>query len=149
MASEFRTERRVQFADTDCAGIVHFAELFKYMEEAEHAFLRSLGLSVHETVGEDEVIGFPRLSSRCDFRRPLRFEDVVDIHLWVSRKRERTLEYSCVFSLDGEEVARAKTVTVACRILKGRSVGSVALPEKFDRAIEEASLPSLEFHSEA
>lgn len=147
MASEFRTERRVEFAETDCAGIVHFAEFFRYMEEAEHAFLRSLGLSVHERLGEDEVIGFPRLSSRCDFRRPLRFEDVVDIHLWVSRKRTRTLEYSFVFSLGGEEVARGQTVTVACRIQKGRPQGAVALPERFDRALEEATLPPLEFYS--
>ena len=46
MISIFKTKRRVEFADTDLAGIVHFAMFFKYMEEAEHQFWRSVDLSV-------------------------------------------------------------------------------------------------------
>src|SRR5213078_989612 len=46
MPAVFRTTRRVEFADTDMAGIVHFANFFRYMESAEHEFLRSHGLSV-------------------------------------------------------------------------------------------------------
>ena len=30
----FRYSRRVQFADTDLVGIVHFSMFFRYMEEA-------------------------------------------------------------------------------------------------------------------
>ena len=41
-----RTSRRVEFCDTDMAGIVHFANFFRWMESAEVEFLRSLGLSV-------------------------------------------------------------------------------------------------------
>ena len=40
MADPFRTTRLVEFGDTDMAGIVHFANFFRYMESAEHAFLR-------------------------------------------------------------------------------------------------------------
>src|SRR5215831_6794970 len=46
MPEPFRTQRRVEFADTDMAGIVHFANFFRYMEAAEVEFLRSRGLSV-------------------------------------------------------------------------------------------------------
>ena len=46
MAYEFRTKRRVEFADTDMAGIIHFTSLFRYMEETEHAFFRSLAWSI-------------------------------------------------------------------------------------------------------
>ena len=48
MPYEFRCRQRVEFADTDMAGIVHFSNFFRYMERAEHEFLRSLGLSVHD-----------------------------------------------------------------------------------------------------
>ena len=37
----FRTTRRVEFRDTDAAGIVHFSAFFFYMESVEHEFLRS------------------------------------------------------------------------------------------------------------
>ena len=41
--STFITHRRVEFSDTDMAGIVHFANFYRYMEQAEHDFFRSLG----------------------------------------------------------------------------------------------------------
>ena len=53
MSQVFKTERRVEFRDTDAAGIVHFSVFFAYMEQAEHEFLRSLGLSVHGGVDAD------------------------------------------------------------------------------------------------
>ena len=40
MACEHRLQRRVEFSETDAAGIVHFSNFFRYMEGAEHAFLR-------------------------------------------------------------------------------------------------------------
>ena len=46
MTAEYKKERRVEFSETDMAGIIHYSAYFQYMEEAEHEFLRSLGLSV-------------------------------------------------------------------------------------------------------
>src|SRR6266508_2521149 len=102
MAFEFKTRLRFEFAETDCAGIAHFSVFFRYMEEAEHAFLRSLGQTVRQEQEDGSVIGFPRLSARCEYSRSLKFEEVVDIHLWVSRKSRKTLEYSFVFSSQGK-----------------------------------------------
>ena len=47
MDGAFRYARRVQFGETDMAGIVHFSWMFRYMEEAEHALWRAAGLSIH------------------------------------------------------------------------------------------------------
>ncbi len=69
MTSVFRTTRRVEFADTDMAGIVHFANFFRFMEAAEHEFLRSRGLSVAMD-WEGERIGFPASRRRATFRIP-------------------------------------------------------------------------------
>ena len=41
MTAPFRVSRRVDFADTDMAGIIHFSNYFRYMEFAEVAFLRA------------------------------------------------------------------------------------------------------------
>ena len=43
MAYEFKQTRRVEFSDTDMAGIMHFSNFFHFMEATEAAFLRSLG----------------------------------------------------------------------------------------------------------
>ncbi len=47
MPYEFKLTRRVEFAETDMAGIVHFANFFRMMESTEHAFFRSLGFTIH------------------------------------------------------------------------------------------------------
>jgi YbgC/YbaW family acyl-CoA thioester hydrolase len=116
MPFEFQITRRVEFSDTDMAGIVHFSNYFRYMEAVEHAFFRSIGLSIH-TKGFGENIGWPRVHVACDFKRPLRFEDTVEMHLLVREKKERSLVYTIIFRLADDpsaaEVARG-TLTVAC-----------------------------------
>ena len=64
MAYEFHCKRRVEFAETDMAGIVHFSNFFRYMELAEHEFLRSLSLSVHDPSRAD-FVAWPRVNAEC------------------------------------------------------------------------------------
>ena len=66
MPHEFKTTRRIEFAETDLAGIVHFSNFFRMMEAAEHAFFRSLGFSIHsyeDSVDPGNAIGRPRASA--------------------------------------------------------------------------------------
>ncbi len=96
MPYEFRVTRRVEFNETDLAGIVHFSNFYRYMETVEQAFLRSLGHSVVMRQ-YDPPLGFPRVHASCDFRRPLHFEDLVELHLLVKEKRPRSLSYQIRF----------------------------------------------------
>src|SRR5207302_3785094 len=93
VVSEYRLRRRVQFYETDAAGIVHFSWFFRYMEEAEHALWREAGLSIHPP---DSDIGWPRVAASFDFQRALRFEDEFDVHLRIADLSQRTIRYECV-----------------------------------------------------
>lgn len=116
MAYEFKATRRVEFSDTDMAGIMHFSNFFRFMETAEHGFYRSLGFSVM-TTDTDPRLGWPRVHAGCDYRKPLRFEDLVEIHLLVSEKKSKALSYVFRFRKVTEpaplEVARG-TLTIVC-----------------------------------
>lgn len=112
MASEFRMEREVTFAETDMAGILHFSNYFRYMEEVEHAFFRSLGFSVHART-EEGAWGWARRAASCTYDAPLRYQDVVELHLTVAEKRTRSITYSIAFLLDGARVATGQ-VTAVC-----------------------------------
>src|ERR1700740_2183107 len=92
MAYEFKAVRRVEFSETDMAGIVHFSNFFRYMETAEHGFFRHLGFSV-VTNQVDPPVGWPRVHAECDYRQPLHFEDEVEIHMLVSEKKSKSLSY--------------------------------------------------------
>ncbi len=127
MYTEYRTTRKIEFADTDMAGIVHFTRFFVFMETAEHAFLRSLGTSV-ATEWEGAKIGWPRLTVSCEYLSPLRFEDEVDILLSVVRKGRTSLTYRFLFTLDGREVARGEVTAVCCITNPGEKLRSIPIP---------------------
>ncbi len=136
MVSEFHYRRRVEFADTDLAGIMHFARFFVFMETAEHEFLRSFGTSVSTTF-EDNKIGWPRLTASAEYIRPLKFEDVVDIYLFVDRKGQKSLSYKFVFEHDGELVARGEMASACCICNPGEAIRAITIPPELAEQIEE------------
>lgn len=114
MSEPFSITRRVEFGDTDMAGIMHFSNFFRFMEVAETAFLRSHGLTVSWTEG-GQSYGFPRVSTACDFLRPLRFEDEVKIAVTVEKIGKKSIGYKFTFSLAGQPVAEGRMSSVFCR----------------------------------
>jgi len=140
MAYEFRMTHRVGFADTDMAGLVHFSNYLRYMEATEHAFLRSLGLSV-VMAGEPKV-GWPRVHAECDYTGPLRFEDEVEVHLRVRAKSAKALTYDFTFRRlrpePAVEVARGSVTAVCVTRDASGAMKAVAIPEPVARKIEAA-----------
>jgi acyl-CoA thioester hydrolase len=92
MNSRFTMRRRVAFSETDAAGIVHFSHFFRYMEDAEHAFIRSLGHSVATRIG-NERYGWPRVRAECEYLSPLKFEDELEVTLLVKQVKPRAITY--------------------------------------------------------
>ena len=122
---EFRIVRRVQFYETDAAGIVHFSWFFRYMEEAEHAMWRSAGLSIHTRGSE---IGFPRVSASCDFFSPLHFEDEFAIRLRIAAMTRKTIRYHGLLTQGDVKIA-AGSITVACvRRLPDERMAAIEIP---------------------
>src|SRR5678809_277398 len=99
--SEYTLRRRVHFYETDTAGIVHFSNFFRYMEEAEHALWRDAGLTIARL---RKGIGFPRVATSFEYHRPLRVEDEFDVRIRVVGKTEKTMRYECVLTRDEEKI---------------------------------------------
>jgi acyl-CoA thioester hydrolase len=141
MAYEFKAVRRVEFSETDMAGIVHYANFFRYMETAEHGFFRLLGYSVVMDHFETPL-GWPRVRAECEYRQPLRFEDEVEIHLLVSQKKTKSLSYTFIFRklTDGEpqEVARGLLTVVCVKKEADGTFAAVHIPKEFADKIDVA-----------
>jgi acyl-CoA thioester hydrolase len=97
----FIHRRLVEFADTDLAGLMHFSNYFRFVEGAEHAFFRSLGFRVHTTDGKLQE-GWPRLEVSCTYRKPARFEQVLEICLRVEEIRTSSLRYTFWIFVEGD-----------------------------------------------
>ena len=141
MPYEFQLQRRVEFSDTDMAGIMHFSNFFRFMEATETAFLRSLGYSVVLSRCGLEVC-LPRVHAECDYSLPLHFEDEVLIHLLVEKTAPRTLTYQFRFIRQNpapqREVARGKLVAVCAARQENGALKAVPIPRELAEKIQTA-----------
>jgi acyl-CoA thioester hydrolase len=77
----YRQAGEIAFGDTDASGWMHFPNVFKYVEAAEHAFLRSRGILVFDRAEG----GWPRVKVACDYKRPFTCGDRFEVLLGISR----------------------------------------------------------------
>lgn len=129
---KFTTTRRVEFCDTDMAGIVHFSTFYKWMEQAEHDYFRSLGLSIVTQTGKDGTYGWPRVMAKCRFESPAHYDDMVELRLTVVRRGVKSLTYSCEFWRDDVRLAIGDMKTVSCVVRPGEKLQSIEIPPEFD-----------------
>jgi acyl-CoA thioester hydrolase len=121
----FRYRRRVHFAETDMAGIVHFSVFLRYMEEAEHALWRAAGLVIARP---GEMTGWPRVATTFDFRAPLRFEDEFEVEVRVGEATSRTLQYEFLLTLDGRPIGKGTVTTAFVSKIPGEPMKALELP---------------------
>ena len=126
--SEFRTTRRVEFADTDMGNLVHFSRFFVFMETAEHEFLKTLGTTVHFE-HEGRKIGWPRLEAQCRYLSPARYGDELEIHLKVRRKGRRAMTYDFTFDIGDRRIAEGTISSICCVLDGAEGLESIPIPE--------------------
>jgi YbgC/YbaW family acyl-CoA thioester hydrolase len=131
----FRTTRRVEFGDTDMAGLIHFSNYFRYMEAAECEFLRARGLSVKQE-WEGQPLGFPRRAASCEFIKPARFEDVLDVTVKVEKIGTRSVTYVIEFAKNGDVVARGQVTSVCCRVDNDHQITPIDIPASYRARLE-------------
>lgn len=130
------TKRRVEFRDTDAAGIVHFSAFFFWMESAEHELLRAAGVPVVDRLPEGVDASWPRVSASCDYVSAVRFGEEVSIAAAVAEVGRTSITYSFQFEQDGRPVAKGRVVAVRCLMHPGRKPEAVLIPHDIIARLE-------------
>src|SRR5260370_23173289 len=97
------------------AGIVHFANFYRFMEEAEHEMFRSLGFKIVENQPDGSVVGWPRVQASCRFEAPAYYDDLIDIDITIARVGVKSLTMSFLFRRGTTRLASGELMTVYCR----------------------------------
>mgnify|MGYP006273941847 FL=1 len=95
--------RRVEFADTDAAGVAHFSRLLAMVEEAEHGFFRERGIPI---LTADSA--WPVVRVEVDFQGACRFGDEIEIRLSDFQPGKSSLAYAFEAQIDGRKVFSGK-----------------------------------------
>jgi len=127
MPSQHRLSRRVNFYETDLAGLVHFSWFFRYMEEAEHALWRAAGLTIAKA---GEETGFPRLKAACEYHAPLHFEDEFEICVRVAAISKRTMSYTFTMTRGETKIATGATTIAFVSKKKGQPMKAIDIPDE-------------------
>ena len=131
---EYRLKRRVQFYETDMAGIVHFSWFFRYHGRGRARDVARGGLSIAGGSG----VGWPRVEASFEYHRPLKFEDEFEVHLRIVGKDARTIRYEGVISKGDTRIATGK-ITVKCVSKKpGEPMRSIDIPPEIDALFQVA-----------
>jgi acyl-CoA thioester hydrolase len=104
----FVQQIRIRFAETDAMGIVHHAAYLPYLEEARVAYLRHLGHPYVEV--RESGHNFAVLEVAVRYRRPLVFDEVVDVHLTAGVVTRTTFQLAYLLTVEDEVRATAVTV---------------------------------------
>jgi len=107
---EVVTSLRVRYAETDRMGVVYYANYFVWFEVARTELLRALGSTYRDM--EDAGIILPVISAECDYRRPARYDDEVDIHAVGHVRSPVRLEFTYDVLVKGTDGVAATGRTV-------------------------------------
>jgi YbgC/YbaW family acyl-CoA thioester hydrolase len=99
---------KVAFGDTDASGWMHFPNIFRYFEEAEHAFLKSRGILVFDRAQG----GWPRVKVSCDYKRPLLTGDKIEVLLEIPRIGDSSLTWNFEILTSFGDLAAFGSVTI-------------------------------------
>src|SRR3954454_12443799 len=108
--------RRIEWMDTDAAGIYHWTTVFRLAEAAEAALHTALGIA-------DFTFGAtPRVAVQASFGRPLRFNDPVEVALAVTRVARTSVEYALELRNDGVPAASGSVKSCLIDRDSGRAI---------------------------
>ncbi|MGB6547037.1 MAG: thioesterase family protein [Candidatus Acidiferrales bacterium] len=126
---------RVRYAETDQMGYVYYGNYYTYFEVGRVEYMRERGVAYKEMeIADDSFIVVAE--SRCRYRRPARYDDLLRIRTRVAEFRRRTIRFSyeVLRDADGELLAAGETLHVIC----DRQGRPKALPDKYRRYFDSA-----------
>jgi len=108
--------RRIEWMDTDAAGIYHWTTAFRLAEAAEAALHSALGFA-------DRTFGAtPRVRVEAEFKRVLRFNDVVDVTLAVAAVGRTSVRYALTIAHEGAPAVEGEIVSCFIDRATGRAI---------------------------
>ena len=130
MKGQFEWSRLVEFYETDLAGITHFSNFYRWMESAEHDFLRLRGVSLHQG-----GVGWPRVNASADFKKPIKFGDLIRVSVSIAELRTRSIRYTFEFRVhESDEIHATGEMVSVCVDLA--TMKAIEIPSKIRCLLE-------------
>ena len=124
---------RIYYHDTDCGGVVYYANYLRYLEEGRTEFFEQRGISIKEFADNGTVFVVAR--QEIDYKTPAYYGDILEINTRLAGVSKVRIELDCeIKNQEGKTICLAKTI-LAC---VGSDLKPKALPEEVRADINSA-----------
>src|SRR5579875_2267831 len=115
---EFSIRMRVPWSDTDAAGVVHFANYFRYFERVELELYRKLGFAYSKSLMK-MGLWFARVEAHCSYLSPCEFDDEIEVKMRLTTLGRRSVKYGMeVLNLTTGKVGKGSHCDSLCKQIK-------------------------------
>lgn len=125
----FIHHRRVEFADTDAGGIVHFSRFHVFMETAEHEMLRQRGIEPAMEI-DGKPVTWPRVETRCRYVQPARLGDDLAIEVRLGARGRTSMTYAFRVLCGDDLLAEGEMTSVCCILAPGTPPQPIPFPDQ-------------------
>ncbi len=123
-------KKKIFYHDTDCGGVVYYANYLKFLEEARTEFLEKRGILIRK-LAQDETV-FVVARQEIDYKSPAIYGDIINIDTRLIKVSGTRLEFEYeVENQDKKLICTAKT-TLAC---VGRDFKAKKIPEEVKKRL--------------
>lgn len=120
-------EFKVYFGDTDAAGIVYYPNYYRWMDQASHEYLAAKNLSISKLQSERSVT-VPLLEALCQFKSPLVYEDIVEVHSTIVEVKNKVFKIEHEFQRNSEIIATGYELRAWAKIGEEK-MKAISIPE--------------------
>jgi len=106
-----RTTVRVRYAETDCMGVVYYANYFIWFEIGRTDWLRDTGHSYRAM--EAEGVQLPVIEAHCEYRRAAKYDDELEIRTCAALLTPVRIRFDYEIARGGETLVIGHTVHAA------------------------------------
>jgi acyl-CoA thioester hydrolase len=131
---------RVQWGETDAAGIVFYPNYFRWFDRATHQLFRQAGYPIREMLAAGSAI--PLIGSGANFTSPLRYDDEIEIESSVAEVRTRAFRVRHIIRREGEAVADGYEIRIFAGVGNGGVLAPGRIPDDIRRILMKELSPS-------
>lgn len=130
-APEIWLPHRVSYGETDCMGVMYYAEYLHLFERSRSEFIRQCGMSYAEV--EKKGVLLPVREAQCRYRSPARYDDLVLIRAGISEWRRASLRF--VYEIWNENKTRLLAEGMTQHAIIDKEGRPTAIPEWFRQLV--------------
>lgn len=125
----YTIKKRIYYHDTDCGGVVYYANYLKFFEEARTEHLRAKGIDLKGLTKEGIIFAVANLDIK--YRSPAKYGDSLEVLSKIESVKAASLNFY-------HEIKRGESLLVECRtrlVAIGLNFKPVILPQHISKML--------------